>query len=70
MIRGIPQEMVARVLRITDRREAIRTASMIAGSGDIILVAGKGHESYQEIMGKRQHFNDKEELMKVFMSAN
>lgn len=49
-------------LRITDRRQAIRTACMIAEEGDIILVAGKGHEKYQEINGKRSHFDDKEEL--------
>ncbi len=70
MIRGVPKKKLARVLRITDRREAIMAASMIAGIGDIILVAGKGHESYQEIMGQRHHFDDREELRKVFMSAN
>ncbi|MEA1885625.1 MAG: UDP-N-acetylmuramoyl-L-alanyl-D-glutamate--2,6-diaminopimelate ligase [Bacteroidota bacterium] len=70
MIKGIPSKLQARVLRITDRREAIRTASMIAGDNDIILVAGKGHETYQEIMGHRHHFDDREELRKVFMSAN
>ncbi|MFO7851142.1 MAG: UDP-N-acetylmuramoyl-L-alanyl-D-glutamate--2,6-diaminopimelate ligase [Bacteroidota bacterium] len=70
MIEGIPSEMHDRVLRITDRREAIRTASMIAGDNDIILVAGKGHETYQEVMGQRHHFDDREELKKVFTSAN
>ncbi len=70
MIKGVPAEMRSRILRITDRREAIRTAVMIAGQEDIILVAGKGHETYQEIKGKRYHFDDREELRRVFMSAN
>ncbi|GAO44960.1 UDP-N-acetylmuramoyl-L-alanyl-D-glutamate--2,6-diaminopimelate ligase [Flavihumibacter petaseus] len=49
-------------LSIADRREAIRTALTLAGPGDIILIAGKGHEKYQEIKGVRSHFDDKEEL--------
>ncbi len=59
---GITPELKPRVLRIADRREAIRTAVMLAQKGDIILVAGKGHEPYQEIMGVRHHFDDREEL--------
>ena len=70
MIKGVPAKMQTKVLRITDRREAIRTASMIAGENDIILVAGKGHETYQEIKGHRYHFDDREELRKVLISAN
>lgn len=70
MFKGVAQARKNSVLRIRDRREAIRTASMLAGEDDIILVAGKGHETYQEIMGKRHHFDDREELRKVFMSAN
>ncbi|HDZ40963.1 MAG TPA: UDP-N-acetylmuramoyl-L-alanyl-D-glutamate--2,6-diaminopimelate ligase [Bacteroidetes bacterium] len=70
MIKGVPGKMMGRVLRISDRREAIRAAAMVAGINDIILVAGKGHETYQEIGGKRLHFDDREELRKVFMSAN
>jgi UDP-N-acetylmuramoyl-L-alanyl-D-glutamate--2,6-diaminopimelate ligase len=50
------------VLRISDRREAIKTAVMLAGPGDVILVAGKGHEPYQEINGIRHHFDDREEI--------
>ena len=46
----------------TDRREAIKTSCMLAKKGDIILVAGKGHETYQEINGVRNHFNDAEQL--------
>jgi UDP-N-acetylmuramoyl-L-alanyl-D-glutamate--2,6-diaminopimelate ligase len=63
---GIAAEMKARVLRITDRREAIKAAVMLAEPGDVILVAGKGHEPYQEIMGVRYHFDDREELRKAF----
>lgn len=55
-----------RCLVIADRREAIKTAVMMAQAGDIILVAGKGHEKYQEINGVKHHFDDKEELNKQF----
>ncbi|MDZ7737973.1 MAG: UDP-N-acetylmuramoyl-L-alanyl-D-glutamate--2,6-diaminopimelate ligase [Bacteroidales bacterium] len=70
MMGGVPADKQSRVLRISDRREAIRSATMIAARDDIILVAGKGHETYQEVMGKRHHFDDREELRKMFMSAN
>ncbi|NMC37989.1 MAG: UDP-N-acetylmuramoyl-L-alanyl-D-glutamate--2,6-diaminopimelate ligase [Bacteroidales bacterium] len=59
---GITPDQKHKVLRIADRREAIKTAVMLAQKGDIILVAGKGHEPYQEIMGIRHHFDDREEL--------
>jgi UDP-N-acetylmuramoyl-L-alanyl-D-glutamate--2,6-diaminopimelate ligase len=59
---GITPEMKGKVLRITDRREAIKTAVMLASPGDVILVAGKGHEPYQEINGVKHHFDDREEL--------
>lgn len=59
---GIDVSDMKKVLCITDRREAIKTACMMAKSGDIILVAGKGHETYQEINGVRSHFNDAEQL--------
>ncbi len=71
MERGIIPAMQKNMLRITDRKEAIKTACLIANSGDIILIAGKGHENYQEINGKRHHFDDKEvfiEMMKVLNS--
>lgn len=55
-----------KTLTIADRREAIKTAVMLAQSGDIILIAGKGHEDYQEINGVKHHFDDKEELEKAF----
>jgi UDP-N-acetylmuramoyl-L-alanyl-D-glutamate--2,6-diaminopimelate ligase len=67
MKRGISKNLSEKVISITDRREAIKTAFMLAGKGDIILVAGKGHETYQEIKGKKYHFDDMEiinELMK------
>lgn len=53
-------------LRITDRKEAIKTAVTLAGPGDIVLIAGKGHETYQEIQGIRHHFDDKEILTQTF----
>ena len=59
---GLDAEQKSMLLRITDRRQAIKTAVMIAVEGDIILVAGKGHETYQEINGVRHHFDDREEL--------
>jgi UDP-N-acetylmuramoyl-L-alanyl-D-glutamate--2,6-diaminopimelate ligase len=55
-----------KVLSITDRREAIKTAISLTKPEDIVLIAGKGHEKYQEIKGVKHHFDDKEELAKVF----
>ena len=63
---GIAAEDSHKVLSITNRHEAIRTGVALAKSGDIILVAGKGHENYQEINGIKNHFDDKEELSKAF----
>lgn len=62
MLAGIEGEYSRKVLKITDRREAIKTACAMARPGDVILVAGKGHEKYQEINGVRHHFDDKEQL--------
>ena len=62
-----PQQM-KKVVAIVDRREAIRTACMLAQKGDVVLVAGKGHEDYQEIKGVKHHFDDKEVLREVFQS--
>ncbi len=61
---GLTAEQLSRTVRITDRRQAIRTACLMAREGDIILVAGKGHEKYQEVNGVRSHFDDVEELEK------
>ncbi len=69
---AILDDMVAGVgtatnyLRITDRREAIRTASMLAKPGDIILIAGKGHEDYQIIGTEKHHFDDREQIREAF----
>jgi len=67
---GITPEVRRKVLRICDRREAIRTAVMLAGQGDIVLVAGKGHENYQEVNGIKHHFDDREELKAALMLKN
>jgi UDP-N-acetylmuramoyl-L-alanyl-D-glutamate--2,6-diaminopimelate ligase len=67
MEEGITQELKEKTLRICDRREAIRAAVMLANPGDVILVAGKGHETYQEINGVKYHFDDREELKKALM---
>lgn len=66
MYKGVAAPMVKKTLKITDRREAIRTAVMLAQKGDVILLAGKGHEHYQEIKGEKFPFSDKEELQKAF----
>ena len=49
-----------------DRREAIKTACALAQPGDVVIVAGKGHEDYQEIKGVKHHFDDKEEVENIF----
>lgn len=66
MLAGLTPQQMKKTLVIVDRREAIKTACMLAGKGDVILVAGKGHEDYQEIKGVKHHFDDKEELRKAF----
>ena len=66
---GIEPANRHKVLSISNRREAIRTAVALAKPGDIILLAGKGHENYQEINGVKNHFDDKEELSKAFKEA-
>ena len=66
---GVDAADSRKVLSITNRREAIRTAVALAQRGDIILLAGKGHENYQEINGIKNHFDDKEELSKAFKEA-
>lgn len=66
MLAGLNEEQKARTISITDRREAIRTAAMLAQPGDVILVAGKGHEPYQEVKGVKHHFDDHEEIKAAF----
>jgi UDP-N-acetylmuramoyl-L-alanyl-D-glutamate--2,6-diaminopimelate ligase len=63
---GLDASTQRKAISITDRREAIKTAVHLAQPGDIILLAGKGHEKYQEINGVRNHFDDKEELAEQF----
>jgi UDP-N-acetylmuramoyl-L-alanyl-D-glutamate--2,6-diaminopimelate ligase len=63
---GIDSSGRAKMIRITNRAEAIKAAVMLASPGDIIIVAGKGHETYQEVKGERSHFDDREELRKAF----
>ena len=64
MVEGLPMD--ARYLKIADRGEAVRTAAMLARPGDIILLAGKGHETYQVIGTEKIHFDDREEIQKYF----
>ncbi len=66
MIAGLNKEQMKKVITIVDRKEAIKTACMMAQKGDVILVAGKGHENYQEIKGVKHHFDDKEVLHEIF----
>ena len=63
---GVPVTDKKKVLTISDRKEAIRTACMMANQGDIILLAGKGHEKYQEIKGVKYPFDDKAMLVEMF----
>lgn len=70
MLAGLNAQQMKKVLSIVDRREAIRTACMMAKKGDVILVAGKGHENYQEIKGVKHHFDDKEVLHEIFDNKN
>lgn len=65
---GLTDATRSRTLSITDRREAIRTALALAGKGDVVLIAGKGHETYQEVKGVKHHFDDREVVREVFAS--
>ena len=66
MTSGLNKDNMSKVLCIIDRENAIKTACMLAQSGDAVLVAGKGHENYQEIQGIKHHFDDKEVIEKIF----
>ena len=68
MLAGLDQKQMKKVISIADRREAIRTACMMAEKGDVILIAGKGHEDYQEIKGVKHHFDDHEVVRECFES--
>ena len=66
MLAGLDQKQMKKVVSIVDRKEAIRTACMMAQKGDVILIAGKGHEDYQEIKGVKYHFDDREVVREIF----
>ena len=68
MKEGLNNAQLKKTLTIVDRKEAIRTACSLAQKGDVVLVAGKGHEDYQEINGVKHHFNDKEVLYGIFQN--
>lgn len=63
---GLDASQRPRTLTIVDRREAIRTATALAQQGDVVLIAGKGHEDYQEINGVKHHFDDRETVLDIF----
>ena len=65
MLEGLNSQQKKKVISIVDRREAIRTAAMMAEKGDVILIAGKGHEDYQEIQGVKHHFDDHEVVKEI-----
>ena len=69
MLAGLDQKQMKKVVSIVDRKEAIRTACMMAEKGDVILIAGKGHEDYQEIKGVKHHFDDREVVREIFGAA-
>lgn len=66
MTAGLNDNQLTKTLTIVDRRQAIKVACSLANPGDVILIAGKGHEDYQEVKGVRHHFDDKEEVEKIF----
>lgn len=68
MLAGLTSQQMKKVVSIVDRREAIRTACMMATRGDVVLIAGKGHEDYQEIKGVKHHFDDREVVRDIFNS--
>ncbi|MEO8533845.1 MAG: UDP-N-acetylmuramoyl-L-alanyl-D-glutamate--2,6-diaminopimelate ligase [Flavobacterium sp.] len=70
MEKGVEPYNYKKVLRITDRKQAIKTACQLAQPNDIILIAGKGHETYQEINGVRHHFDDMETIKEILDQLN
>lgn len=66
MLAGLTDNDKKKVITLVDRKEAIRTACMMAQPGDVILIAGKGHENYQEIKGVKHHFDDREIVREIF----
>ena len=66
MLAGLDDEQRKKVISIVDRKEALKTACALAAKGDVVVVAGKGHEDYQEIKGVKHHFDDKEVIREIF----
>jgi UDP-N-acetylmuramoyl-L-alanyl-D-glutamate--2,6-diaminopimelate ligase len=66
MLAGLDTEDKKKTISLVDRKEAIRNACMLAQPGDVILIAGKGHENYQDIKGVKHHFDDKEVVKDIF----
>ena len=70
MIKGVPPEHYKKAIKVILREEAIIMAGQLAKPGDIVLIAGKGHEQYQEIKGKRNHFSDLETAKNYFLNKD
>lgn len=70
MIAGLNEQQKKKVITIVDRKEAIKTACAMARKGDVVLVAGKGHETYQDVKGIKHHFDDREILRDIFGIPN
>lgn len=70
MEQGVASQNYKKLLTITDRKQAIKTACQLAQPNDIILIAGKGHETYQEVKGVRQHFDDMETVKEILNQLN
>ena len=66
MMAELTKDEMKKTLSIVDRKEAIRTACMLAQPGDVILIAGKGHENYQDVKGVKHHFDDKEVVQEIY----
>jgi UDP-N-acetylmuramoyl-L-alanyl-D-glutamate--2,6-diaminopimelate ligase len=67
---GVPIENLQKTVSILDRKQAIKTACMMSQKGDVVLIAGKGHETYQEINGERFHFDDFETVTECLIQLN
>lgn len=66
MLDGLNVEQLEKTLHMVDREQAIKTACMLAKCDDVILIAGKGHEDYQDVKGIKHHFDDREIVKKIF----
>ena len=66
--KGVPTNLNSKVSKITDRADAIKMAINLANKGDVVVIAGKGHETYQEVKGIKHHFDDKEIVFQIINS--